>query len=148
MNEDEFAPTKPRSKPRRMTLLDMPWLSYLGRKRYPKKFDAEMTEQWFRVNVLPNPLMYYACRTDNAFCIVFVTTFPWLPADPELNLSFLCADEGAIWEAVDCYRDCLEFAKRRGVKKWDIGSITDYNLRSIAKRIGANEERIHYRGDV
>ena len=125
---------------RRLSTLDLPWLAYLCRKKYSDSYDADLTAQWFTEQVLRNPLMYYAIRTDNAFCIAYINTFPWLPGESDCNVNFICADDGKMWEAVRLLRATIDWAKRRNCKNWWLAGDTDIDLKMIAWRLQAREQ--------
>lgn len=126
-------------EPRLITEQDLLWVVWLGRKRYPKNYDPPGAEGWLRNIVLKNPLMFLAQRTDNAFCVSLISVKPWTPAEYECNIAALCADDGAMWEAIKLVRWSVEWAKLRKCATWSISSDTDYDFAMLAHRIGAQE---------
>lgn len=125
--------------PRVMTEDDLPWLNYLCRKRYSYIYDPESTEAWFRNIVLKSPLMFYAIRTNDAFVITMLSIVPWLPNTVESNVIFICADDGALWQAMTLLRCSIAWSRRRQCTLWRVSSDTDYDLRPLARRLGATE---------
>ena len=126
-------------KPRLLTEDDVPWLFYLCRKKYSQRYDAAATELWFRNIVLKSPILYLPQRTDNAFCISMLTVQTWLPAEFECHIMFMCADDGAMWEAMKLIRASIEWAKSRRCTVWKVASDTDIELAAMARRVGATE---------
>ena len=122
-----------------MTETDIPWLKYLGQKRYHEAFDLEGTEGWFRNIVLKGPLMFYPVRTDNAFLIAMLSCCPWTPSLFECNVILVCADDGAMWDALTLLRGSINWARRRQCVIWRLSSDTDYELSPLARRVGATE---------
>ena len=124
---------------RPLTEADIPWLHRVCAKRYPRdKFDPEGTEGWFRNIVLKSPLLFLPIRTDNAFLIAMLCCVPWTPADFETNVIMVCADDGAMWEALRLLRVSVEWARRRKCSAWRLTSEND-DLTALARRIGATE---------
>ena len=118
---------------------DLPWLSALCKRRYSNKYDAYTTERWFIQKVLREPLLFYSVRSDDAFLIAILSYMPWLPADLEVNVIFVCAEPGAVWQAAELLRHSIDWAKRRGAKCWRLSSDTDFELAPLARRVGAKE---------
>ncbi|HEX3525154.1 MAG TPA: hypothetical protein VHT52_24080 [Stellaceae bacterium] len=111
----------------------------MGRKRYPQNYDPPGAEGWLRNIVLKNPLMFLPQRTANAFLISMISVKPWTPADYECNVAALCADDGALWEAMKLIRWSVEWARLRKCTTWSMMSDTDYDFTMLARRIGATE---------
>lgn len=126
-------------QPRIMRESDLPWLTYLCKKRYSHAYDPESTQAWFANIVLKSPLMFYAIRTADAFVITMLSIVPWLPNEIDANVIFVCADDDAMWQAFRLLRCSIEWAKRRRATLWRLSSDTDVDLRAIAKRLGATE---------
>lgn len=126
-------------EPRLLTEDDIPWLFNLCRKKYSHRYDPVRTEGWFRNNVLKQPLLFLPQRTPNAFCISMLSVSPWLPAEYECHISFLCADDGAMWETMKLMRASLVWAKQAKCTSWKIASDTDADLAPLARRLGATE---------
>jgi hypothetical protein len=122
-----------------MTEDDIPWLKYLCLKKYPDTYDPISTERWFRTYVLASPMMFFPVCTDNAFCIAMLSTVPWTPAEFECNVIFVCAEDGAMWEALTLLRASVNWARRRKCTTWRISSDTDHDLAPLARRLGATE---------
>jgi hypothetical protein len=118
---------------------DLPWLSYLCKKRYSDRYDEEGTINWFRNICLKGPLLFQPIRTDNAFCITMLSVLPWLPAEWEANVVFICADVGAGWDAIHLLRASIEWGRKRKAHRWRLMSETDFDLAPLAKRLGATE---------
>ena len=118
---------------------DLPWLSQLCKRRYSDRYDEEGTVNWFRNICLKGPLLFQPIRTNNAFCITMLSVLPWLPAEWEANVVFLCADDHAHWEAIHLLRASIEWGKKRRATRWRMVSETDYDLAPLAKRVGAKE---------
>lgn len=126
-------------EPRILTEADIPWLFHLCRKKYANSYDAIATEIWFRNTVLKNALIYLPQRTENAFCISNMYTMPWTSNEFEACVLFLCADDGAGWEALKLLRASVEWAKFRRCVAWRCASETDSDLTAFARRVGATE---------
>lgn len=126
-------------KPRLILDTDIPWMVDLGRRRYSNKHDFMGVEMWFRNIVLRGPMMFFPVRSDNAFLIAMLNTTPWQPTDPECNVCLVCADHGAMWEAIILLRASIEWAKRRKCSLWRLSSETDFDLAPIAHKLGATE---------
>jgi hypothetical protein len=135
------------SEPRLITEADLLWVVWLGRKRYPKNYDPPGAEGWLRNIVLKNPLMFLPQRTTNAFLISMISVKPWTPGETECNVAALCADDGAMWEAMKLIRWSVEWARLRKCTLWSMMSDTDYDFTMLARRIGAVEAapRFHMR---
>ena len=118
---------------------DVQWLIFLGKKRYGERFDYLTVEAWFRNVVLKSPLMFYPIRTANAFLISMLSCVPWTPNEFECNLVFVCADDGAMWEAAKLLRASIAWAKMRKCKRWRMSSDTDFDIAPIARRLGETE---------
>lgn len=129
----------PESLVRPLTEADVPWLRQLCLKRYSSRFDSYTTERWFVEICLKKPLIFYSVRTDDAFLIALLNTVPWLPAEMECNVIFLCAEPGKIWQTVALCRASIEWGKLRRATIWRLASDTDYDLAPIARRVGAKE---------
>lgn len=123
---------------RLLTEDDIPWVYDVSVRKYPH-YDAVTTEGWYRNVVLKTPLLFLPQRTDNAFCISMLSFTPWLPASSECLVVFICADDGAHWEALKLMRASIEWARKRGCKFWRVSSDTDSDLTMFARRIGATE---------
>lgn len=127
---------------RLLTEADIPWLHQLSHKRYPQ-FDHQTTEGWFRHHILKNPMLALPIRSDNAFTISLLVVWPWT-GEIECNNVFVCADHGAMWEAIKLMRATARWAKGRGATWFRMGSDTDFDFGAIARRIGANDHRTRY----
>lgn len=122
-----------------LTENDLQWLISLGKKRYGVEYDYLTVEGWFRNIVLKNPTMFLAIRTASAYQIGLVSLLPWLPSMLEYHVVFICADDGAMWEAAKLLRSSVEWATKRGCKRWHLTSDTKFDLAPIARRLGADE---------
>ena len=124
---------------RLLTEHDIPWLNFLCKKRYSNRYDSSTTENWFRNIVLKSPMTFYPTRTDLAFQITMLSVMPWLPAEAEANLIFVCADDGGLWEAMKLLRDSIEWSRHRKCAMWRLASDTEVEFPGIAKRLGCTE---------
>ena len=122
-----------------LTENDLPWLIFLCKKKYDLRFYSVTTEGWFRNIVLKSPLMFYPIRLVNSFMISMLSCNPWTPSEFECNVVFVCADDGAMWEAVKLLRASIEWARLRKCKRWRLSSDTDFDLAPMARRLGATE---------
>lgn len=129
---------------RLITENDIAWMVELGDRRYSGRYDRLGVEMWFRNIVLKGPMMFLPIRSDNAFLIAMLSTTPWVPQTPEANVALVCADEGAMWEAVMLLRASIEWAKRRKCSLWRVSSETDFDLEPIALKLGAKERQVRY----
>ena len=118
---------------------DLPWLISLGKKRYGSQYDYTTVEGWYRNIVLKSPLMFHAARTQNAFAISMISCLPWTPSEFECNIVFICADDGAMWEAMKLLRDSIEWARIRKCVRWKLSSDTETDVYAMAKRLGATQ---------
>lgn len=125
------------SEPRLLTEADIYWVVWLGRKRYPHNYDPVGAEGWLRNNVLKQPLMFFAQRTQNAFCVSMISLKPWTPTESECHVAAICADDGAMFEALKLVRWSIEWAKSRKCVSWAISSDTEYDFEMLARRVGA-----------
>lgn len=108
-------------------------------KRYPSdQFDHFAAEGWIRNTVLKSPILFLPVRTDNAFLIAMLSTVPWTPAEFEVNVMMVCADHGAMWEAIGLLRASINWARLRKCSNWRLTSEND-DLTMLARRVGATE---------
>lgn len=122
-----------------MTEEDLPWLNYLCKKRYSIAYDSDATEAWYKNVVLKSPIMFYAIRSADAFCITMISVTPWVPLSLDANVIFICADDGEMWQAFRLLRCSIDWARRRQCTVWRLSTDTPYDLRAIALRLGAHE---------
>jgi hypothetical protein len=118
---------------------DIAWMHDLAKRRYSDKYDFITTEGWMRNIVLKGPLMFNASRLHNAFCVSMLSLVPWLPSVVECNVVFICAEQGCMWEAIKLLRSSIEWGRIRRCSIWRLSSDTDYDLKMIASRLGAEE---------
>jgi hypothetical protein len=130
--------------PRLILEADVPWMMDLGNRRYGNQYDRFGTEMWFRNIVLRGPMMFWPCRTDNAFCIAMISTTPWRPEAAECNVVLVCAEDGHMWEAITLLRGSIDWAKRRKCSLWRLSSETSFDLEPIAAKLGATEANVRY----
>jgi hypothetical protein len=116
----------------------------VGSRRYGAHYDRLATEQWVRNLVLKGPMIFLPIRTDDAFLIAMLSTTPWMPSVPECNVGMVCADDGAVWQAVTLLRASIEWARRRKCSIWRLSSDTDYDLTPIALKLGARELSVRH----
>lgn len=122
-----------------MTENDIFWVVWLGRKRYPKNYDPIGAEGWLRNVVLKTPLQFFPQRTENAFCVSMISVKPWTPSEQECHVAALCADDGALWDALFLLRWSQEWARSRRCTWWAMSSDTEYDFSMLAKRLGASD---------
>ena len=127
------------NEPRLLTEHDISWLNYICKKRYSNRYDSSTTENWFRNIVLKSPMTFHATRTPDAFQITMLSVMPWLPAEPEAIVLFVCADDGKLYQAVKLMRDSIEWSRKRRCAIWRLSSDTDIELVALAKRLGVTE---------
>jgi hypothetical protein len=124
---------------------DLDWLGGLCISRYRERYDVECGKQYMLQRVLPDPMGWYAVRTDNACAIATLTLDWWIPGDQQCVIRMIIAEEGCMWQAIHLLRATIEWAKSRNCKAWDLAGDTDADLRSIAIRLGAKEVWPRYR---
>lgn len=122
-----------------MTAEDVPWLRYLGAKRYPDRFEIESSVNWFLNIVLKNPMLFLAVRSPNAFLIQMISTLPWFPNEFQCNVVFIAADDDSMWEAIHLLRYGIEWGKRRRCADWRLAGDAEYDMGPIARRLLATE---------
>ena len=93
-------------------------------------------QAWLLNQVLRNPQVFLAIRNDDAFLIANTLRLPWTD-EPTCEVLFICAEEGAIWQALDLTRASVRWGRERRTWRWRISSETDYELGPLAKRLGA-----------
>lgn len=118
---------------------DLPFLTFLFKKKYPSHFDPIGAEGWFRNIVLKSPLMFYPVRLANSFLIAMISCVPWLPADFDCHIVAVCADDGAMWETLKLLRSSIDWARKRQCKRWMLASDTVYDLGPMARRLDVKE---------
>lgn len=123
---------------------DIPWLHDLCSRKYNYRYDAIASEQWFRNQVFKNSVLYCAVRTDNAFCITFLTVPVWFPGEYEANVLFICAEDGAHWEAMRLLRFSIDWSRIRKCTTWRLACDTAVDLGPFAMRLGATESWPRY----
>ena len=122
---------------RPLTQEDLPWLRYICRKRYSDTYDAYTTERWFVERVLKEPLQWYAVRTSDAFLLAIITSQAWRPRDWYVDPVFICADDGAMWQAMALLRASQRWGEMRGCRYWRLCGDTDFDLTPMGLRLGA-----------
>lgn len=135
---------------RLMTRDDSAWLDDLCRRRYSNHYDPVSTLAWFLNTVLPNPMKICAVRTANAFLIVTLSVDPWTPTVLIADVTFICADDDAMWQAMHLLRWGLAWARKRKVAIFRLGVAFDNRtqLHAIAKRLGFEERHPIYIFDL
>lgn len=123
---------------------DIPWMSDLAQRRYPRNYDIEAAEMWMRNIVLKQPMVFYPIRTDFAFMVTLISLLPWLPGEPEASVVMLCAEDGHMWDSVKLARASFTWAVKRNCWRWGFTSDTEFDLGPIAQRIGLVECRPRY----
>jgi hypothetical protein len=116
----------------------------VARRRYDPRYDFIGAEMWFRNIVLKQPMVFLPIRSQDAFAIGMLSTVPWRPQEVECNVAMVCADFGALWQAVTLMRVTLAWARQRKCIKWRVTSETDFDLGPIAHKLGAEKEPYRY----
>lgn len=111
----------------------------LCKRRYSNRYDQTTSEGWFRNIVLKAPLIFLPARLSDAFIISSVNVIPWLPGELEANCVMLCAEEGAMWQALRLLRFSIEWARNRRCVEYRLSSETGYDIAALAMRVGASE---------
>lgn len=124
-----------------MTEEDLPWAADLGTRRYPGNFDCETSAVWMRNIVLKSPMAFQAIRTSDAFAVTNLSTVVWHPNDIEANVQIVCADHGAMWQALALMRASIAWARKRRATVWKLSGDTDYDLGPMARRLGATDKQ-------
>ena len=120
-----------------VTAADIPWIMDVGRRRYPHSYDESTMWGWIANEVLRHPHVYLALRTDDAFLLARIQGLPWI-IGPVVEVLFVCAEEGAVWQAARLLRASKRWAEQRGAS-WRISSYTDFDLEPLALRLGARK---------
>jgi hypothetical protein len=89
-------------------------------------------------------MIFYAARTDNAFIIALLSVCPWFPSDFECNIIFIAAEDGAMWETIRLLRCSIAWARARRCCFWRLAGDTEYDMKAIARRLGAKEIAARY----
>lgn len=129
----------------KVVINDLPWLLSLANERY-RRFDPGRTLLWL-VDTIKNEWMQ-TNRTADAFCITSVLTPAWHPKEPEAHVLFLCAAEGAHWQAMSLLRESVRWSKEKGCVRWWFSSETDHSIEALAKRVGAEPSVTRYKLDL
>lgn len=97
-------------------------------------------------NVLANPLVWHADRTDDALCITILTWLPWLPDEPVASVIVMLADHGMVWQLLPLLRASQAWARSRHAVEWQCQSDTRKDIGPLMKRLGATaiQERPRY----
>lgn len=122
-----------------MTVEDLPWLYYLCRKRYADDYTPTETEGWFRNSVLTNAVVFFPIRTNDAFLIAHLHVWPWKAKEFTCDVMFICADDGAVWQALSLVRASIAWAESRKAAVWRISSETEIDVTPLALRVGAKK---------
>jgi len=122
---------------RPLTSDDLAWVYYLCRKRYAASYTPIESEGWFLNTVFKNSAAFFAARTEHAFVVAHLQIWPWTANNLICELMLLCADEGAMWEAIALARASIDWARSRRAIKWRISSETPFDLTPLAMRVGA-----------
>ena len=122
---------------RQITPDDMPWIQALCARRYDNRYDFTTSTAWALNIVLRSPLLFHAFRTDRAFSVSHLYTMPWTAKELEVDMMFVCAEEGAMWDVFHLCHASMQWARERSAKRWRISSDTGYELGPIAERLGA-----------
>lgn len=127
-----------------MTADDLPWINELCKRRYPQVYTQHETDSWYLNSVLRSPMNFFPARTADAFCISMLSAKPWIAGGLECHVVFICADDGALWQAMRLLRSSIAWAKLRKCTDWRMSSDTDYDLRPLAMRLGATEPQPYW----
>jgi len=123
-------------------------LNYLCSKPYPQTHNQQTTTAWLFNVVLPSPLLFLAERSERAFCISHLYAMPWTPGELEVDVMFLCADQGGMWESINLLRSSIFWSRSRGCVRWRVSSDTQFDFRPIARRLGCQEIAPRYVKDL
>lgn len=118
---------------RACTAADLPWVMSLAYRRYGSYDPGKILV--FLLNVMQNQQALFL-RADGAFIIASATEPIW-GNELECHVVFLCAAEGAHWQAVQLLQESVEWARAKGCRKWQFGSETENDIGALAKRVGA-----------
>lgn len=129
----------------KVAINDLPWLLSLANERY-RRFDPGRTLMWL-VDTIKNEYML-ASRTTDAFCITSMLTPAWHPKEPEAHVLFLCAAEGAHWQAMSLLRESVAWARGKGCVRYWLSSETEHSIEALAKRVGAEPAVTRYKLDL
>lgn len=124
---------------------DIPWILSLAHERYGE-FDpgGALT---FLLQALRSPITLML-RTESAFLIANHVAPPWWPKRRECHVMFLCAGEGAHWQAVGLLRESVAWARLQGCVRWRFHSETGFAVDALCRRVGAHEDSPRYAIDL
>jgi hypothetical protein len=126
---------------RPITVSDLAWVVGLGMQRYGNHYDAggglEALTQAMRLKSA------IAWRTDHGFLIGNIVTTLWAPKFPTLHCLAICTEEGHHWEAIELLRESIEWARKRGCRRWLLNSDTDHRIDALAFRVGAQRAAVY-----
>lgn len=129
---------------RLMTADDLPWIAELARRRYPQRYDETTMAGWLLNTVFRNPHVYLAIRTEEAGVIAYMQVMPWLAPEPDVDVMFVFAEQGAVWQALELLRASIRWAKKHRAARWRLSSDTEYDFGPLAKRLGAQQLTSRY----
>ena len=117
-------------------------------RRYPQNYDLKTTERWLKQTVLPQSLIYYAARTDDAFCVSMVAVAPWTPSDFRCEVCIIGADVGHVWQCIPLLKASIAWARGRKCVSWHCDSATSQEIGPLMKRVGATAIEPRYRMEL
>jgi len=127
---------------REITADDIPWVAWLCRTRYDmvnydEKGGLVALTQAMRLDTA------VAWRTDHGFLVGNITTTLWMPKYRTLHVLALCVEEGHHWAAIELLRGSIEWARKRGCRRWLFNSDTDHRVDALAFRVGAQRAAVY-----
>lgn len=136
--------TQQASDVRHLTVADLPWMMSLAYSRYgPYDPGRALT---YLLNVLQD--QFALCIRSAESFLIASRVVPLWGTPPECHIVFLCAAPGAHWQAITLLRQSVAWARDNGCCKWWFGSETRFDVRSLAKRVGAQEAWPRYKLDL
>lgn len=124
---------------------DIEWTISVAKKHYRDRYDWISLEGWIRNILFKSPLIFYPARTEHAFTVTMLSSFPWTPSDWEAHVVLTYAEPGAGMETVRLLRDSIAWARLRKCVLWQICSDTEHDFGPLARRVGAMEIAPRYR---
>lgn len=116
-----------------ITSTDIPWMLDLAVRRYPE-FDQASTVAWMKT-MLAMPSFICAIRSADAFVVGNVDAKVWQPWKIDCHLIFLCAEEGAHWQAQTLLRSLLDWAITGKAGRLFLASDTYVDIEIMARRL-------------
>jgi len=127
---------------REITVEDLPWGLTLALKRYTGG-DFDLFGGLGAVLQAIKLDTALAVRNEHGFLIGNITTTMWTPKRRTLHLLMLCVEEGHHWSAIELLRGSIEWARKRGCRRWLFNSDTDHRVDALAFRVGAQRAAVY-----